>query len=333
MPLIPGKPVEQVSAQGRRASQHQILLNHTSRAPGLGRWQHPCARGMSQRHRLQLHQPAPSYVQPDDVQGLSPLPRRHWRQFGQDSLDELLQLGWVVGERAVLQADEQAPVKPCFSAFCDDLDLPALVRGPVECCALRLLASICAADVMRPPSAERTQLRVSWQRRYRLCLRHVSSPQARRSGRPNTPARVSRLCGQYLHSLGIPEPLHSLRHYFGSSLYAARQDLRLNWGASTSWGRSKGCGAAVLVVCSPADGTAMLCGLVELVLLTHRDPISAAKHQLTGLSTGTTTPSSTPSPSPSQLHRQIRPGTCALLLTLCVLDPPRRCVRRADGAG
>jgi len=27
---------------------------------------------------------------------------------------------------------------------------------------------------------------------------------------------VSRLCGQYLHSLGIPEPLHSLRHYFGS---------------------------------------------------------------------------------------------------------------------
>ncbi len=70
---------------------------------------------------------------------------------------------------------------------------------------------------------------------------------------------MSRLCGQYLHSLGIPEPLHSLRHYFGSSLYAARQDLRLNWGASTSWGRSKGCGAAVLVVCSPADGTAMLC--------------------------------------------------------------------------
>jgi len=38
---------------------------------------------------------------------------------------------------------------------------------------------------------------------------------------------VSRLCGQYLHSLGIPEPLHSLRHYFGSSLYAASQDLRL----------------------------------------------------------------------------------------------------------
>jgi len=44
---------------------------------------------------------------------------------------------------------------------------------------------------------------------------------------PNTPARVSRLCGQYLHGLGIPEPLHSLRHYFGSSLYAASQDLRL----------------------------------------------------------------------------------------------------------
>jgi len=38
---------------------------------------------------------------------------------------------------------------------------------------------------------------------------------------------VSRLCGQYLHSLGIPEPLHSLRHYFGSSLYAASQDLLL----------------------------------------------------------------------------------------------------------
>jgi len=44
---------------------------------------------------------------------------------------------------------------------------------------------------------------------------------------PNTPARVSRLCGQYLHGLGIPEPLHCLRHYFGSSLYAASRDLRL----------------------------------------------------------------------------------------------------------
>ncbi len=44
---------------------------------------------------------------------------------------------------------------------------------------------------------------------------------------PNTPTRVSRLCGQYLHGLGISEPLHCLRHYFGSSLYAASQDLRL----------------------------------------------------------------------------------------------------------
>lgn len=44
---------------------------------------------------------------------------------------------------------------------------------------------------------------------------------------PNTPARVSRLCSTYLHSMGIPEPLHSFRHYFGSSVYAASQDLRV----------------------------------------------------------------------------------------------------------
>jgi len=56
---------------------------------------------MSQGHRLQLHQTASSYVQADDVERLCPLLRRHRREFGQDRLDELLQLGGVVGERAV----------------------------------------------------------------------------------------------------------------------------------------------------------------------------------------------------------------------------------------
>lgn len=45
--------------------------------------------------------------------------------------------------------------------------------------------------------------------------------------RPSTAARISRLCGDFLHSLGIPESLHSLRHFYGTSMYAASRDLVL----------------------------------------------------------------------------------------------------------
>ncbi len=41
------------------------------------------------------------------------------------------------------------------------------------------------------------------------------------------PHMVSKLCNDYLHSIGIEQTLHSLRHYFGSALYAASQDIRL----------------------------------------------------------------------------------------------------------
>ena len=44
---------------------------------------------------------------------------------------------------------------------------------------------------------------------------------------PNTPATISHLINRYLHSMGIPESCHQLRHYFGSSLYQASKDLRL----------------------------------------------------------------------------------------------------------
>lgn len=43
----------------------------------------------------------------------------------------------------------------------------------------------------------------------------------------NTPGMVSQLCNRYLHGLGITESLHSLRHRFGTQMYAVSTDLRM----------------------------------------------------------------------------------------------------------
>jgi integrase/recombinase XerC len=42
-----------------------------------------------------------------------------------------------------------------------------------------------------------------------------------------TAASVSRKGNKYLHSLGIKSTMHTLRHYFGTSVYRASKDLRL----------------------------------------------------------------------------------------------------------
>src|SRR5579872_5569822 len=47
--------------------------------------------------------------------------------------------------------------RPCLSAFSFEASLPASVRGPVQSCALRRLASIWAADDMRMSS-----IRADW---------------------------------------------------------------------------------------------------------------------------------------------------------------------------
>lgn len=43
---------------------------------------------------------------------------------------------------------------------------------------------------------------------------------------PNTPQLVSKLCNDYLHSCGIAETLHQLRHWFGTQAYRCSHDLR-----------------------------------------------------------------------------------------------------------
>lgn len=43
----------------------------------------------------------------------------------------------------------------------------------------------------------------------------------------NTPGRVSKMANRYLHDLGIPDSLHSLRHRFGSQMYAVSRDIRM----------------------------------------------------------------------------------------------------------
>lgn len=46
-------------------------------------------------------------------------------------------------------------------------------------------------------------------------------------GRPMAPHNVSHWCNRYLHDLGIAHTLHSLRHRFGTAVYAASgRDLR-----------------------------------------------------------------------------------------------------------
>jgi integrase/recombinase XerC len=45
--------------------------------------------------------------------------------------------------------------------------------------------------------------------------------------RPLHPGRVSGLINDYLHSLGIPDTAHSLRHSFGTEFYRASKDIRL----------------------------------------------------------------------------------------------------------
>jgi integrase/recombinase XerC len=51
----------------------------------------------------------------------------------------------------------------------------------------------------------------------------------RRDGRPgpNQPWRVSHLCNDHLHSLGIAASVHQLRHWFGTETYRASRDLRV----------------------------------------------------------------------------------------------------------
>jgi site-specific recombinase XerD len=51
----------------------------------------------------------------------------------------------------------------------------------------------------------------------------------RRDGRPgpNQPWMVSHLANEYLHSAGIAETLHQLRHRFGTETYRATKDLRV----------------------------------------------------------------------------------------------------------
>lgn len=48
--------------------------------------------------------------------------------------------------------------------------------------------------------------------------------------RPDVPVpsqRVSQLCNEHLHSVGVPDSLHTLRHRYGTAIYQASHDLRL----------------------------------------------------------------------------------------------------------
>jgi len=49
----------------------------------------------------------------------------------------------------------------------------------------------------------------------------------RPDGRPFTPDGVSQLAAAHLHGLGQPHTLHTLRHRFGTRLYALSRDIRL----------------------------------------------------------------------------------------------------------
>src|SRR5581483_10360804 len=46
-------------------------------------------------------------------------------------------------------------------------------------------------------------------------------------GGPISAGQVSRRANRFLHELGIPHTLHTLRHWYGTTIYAQTQDLRL----------------------------------------------------------------------------------------------------------
>lgn len=65
--------------------------------------------------------------------------------------------------------------------------------------------------------------------RYLLACPHRTGPVVpRRDGGlgHNQPHRVSQLVNQYLHGVGIPDTLHTLRHRFATQAYRATRDLR-----------------------------------------------------------------------------------------------------------
>lgn len=46
-------------------------------------------------------------------------------------------------------------------------------------------------------------------------------------GRPLSPNRVSAIVNRYLHSIGIPDTAHSIRHWYGTNIYRITKDIRL----------------------------------------------------------------------------------------------------------
>lgn len=46
-------------------------------------------------------------------------------------------------------------------------------------------------------------------------------------GRPLCPNRVSQIVNGYLHSIGIPDTAHSIRHWYGTNIYRITKDIRL----------------------------------------------------------------------------------------------------------
>lgn len=59
--------------------------------------------------------------------------------------------------------------------------------------------------------------------------KHRGSVIERRDGNPGIvkPWTISEMANKYLHSLGIPETLHQLRHRFATQLYQSSRDIRL----------------------------------------------------------------------------------------------------------
>jgi integrase/recombinase XerC len=114
-------------------------------------------------------------------------------------------------------------------------------------CGLRakeiaLLRRECVLDTARPPLlivAENATKGRS-ERAVPLCsfalgeLRDAGLPSSgwvyrrRDGGRgPNAPWLVSQLSNEYLHGCGIQETLHQLRHWFATTTYSRRRDLRM----------------------------------------------------------------------------------------------------------
>jgi integrase/recombinase XerC len=80
------------------------------------------------------------------------------------------------------------------------------------------------------------------------------------AGHPLTATRVSQLVNAYLHSIGIPDTAHTIRHWYATNIYRITRDLRL---VQEMLGHESPATTAIYTAYDPANADIMAAALGE----------------------------------------------------------------------